>query len=106
MQDVSKDTSTPEHGVRFELTLASQAGDGATYRGLARSSGRTVSIAVEATAARADARLESGEPDADTAAWLKAAAALVRAATKAELAAGQPIPRKIVRWRELRLLPS
>ena len=29
----------------------------------------------------------------------KMAASLVRAATKAELAAGQALPRKIVRWR-------
>lgn len=98
---MSKDASVPEHGVRFELTLASREGDRATYRGFARSSSRELSIVVEASAARADARIEGSDGQAEAASWLKAATALVRAATKAELAAGEPLPRKIVRWREL-----
>lgn len=92
----------PEHGVRFELICAEGGGAGAdaVYRGHAHTAQGSVPVVVQAR--RAGASAEASCDDAALAqALARAASALVRAATRSELEAGQALPRKIVRWRSL-----
>lgn len=94
--------TAPEFGVRFELVLALE---GDRYAGFALLPARgdepsvriplVVEITREAARARAEGQLEV-IPRLE-----KMASALVRAATRSELEAGEPPPRKIVRWRPL-----
>jgi plasmid stability protein len=90
-------TGPPTHGVRLEVVLDPDASvDGrAIYRG--RLHEREASRAVVALATRDGVEVTL---DPDDEALRKSVTALVRAATKAELVAGDPPPRKIVRWRE------
>ncbi|NUP06564.1 MAG: hypothetical protein HOW73_10945 [Polyangiaceae bacterium] len=93
--------STPEHGVRFELVLEEREGERAVYQGFAFTPERSIPLVVVAEIASAKARIGGEERPANADALEKAAAALVRAATRAELAEGAAVPRKIVRWRAL-----
>lgn len=95
--------TSPEFGVRFELVLAL---DGERYEGFALLPGGALRVAlvvaITPESARARAAEAPAEVPADTIARLeKMASALVRAATRSELEAGEPPPRKIVRWRAL-----
>lgn len=87
----------PNHGVRLEVVLDADAStaERAVYRG--RLHEPTGGRAIEAVATKAGVDLKL---DPDDEALRKAATALIRAATRAELTAGEPAPRKIVRWRE------
>lgn len=96
-------TQRPTSGVRYALERGRVEPDHAAYEGFAHLPDRDVPLAVRvalpggavsATAAPAD-----GVGEARGAELAKVASALVRAATKAEVAAGQALPRKIVRWR-------
>ncbi len=94
---------SPEHGVRFELIAFEASLEGATYRGHAHLPGASVPLEVRARKDAAEVSLGDAEAVDATqrAAIEKAASALVRAATRSELAAGEALPRKIVRWRAL-----
>ena len=86
----------PTAGVRLAVTRAEGDEARVVYRGFAHLPDRD--LAVEVTVAlpggATHATVEGGAADLE-----KTAAALVRAATKSELAAGLALPRKIVRWR-------
>ena len=90
----------PTYGVRFAVERATVGSEGVVYRGHAHVPGASWPLEVRvalpggATIARF---LDAGVPDAEE--LQKAAAALVRAATKVAAAAGKALPRKIVRWR-------
>lgn len=89
-------TGRPEHGLRLEIVLDPEASsaDRAVYRG-------AVHLPAESRAAVAVATMDgveiSLEPHDDK--LVRIVGPLVRAATKAELVAGDPPPQKIVRWR-------
>jgi hypothetical protein len=97
----------PSAGARYAVERAEDREDAVIYRGfvhlpdrdlplevhVARPSGATTATLGEGSASLGAAEAVSG---ADLE---KAAAALVRAATKAALASGGELPRKIVRWR-------
>ncbi len=86
----------PTSGVRYAFERGDDTEAAFVYRGfvhlpdqdypaVARVDRQTGAVSVE---------VQGGEGD-----LAKTAAALLRAGTKAELAAGNPLPRKIVRWR-------
>jgi hypothetical protein len=87
----------PTAGTRLSVEKAEEAPDAVIYRGF---------VHLPDADAPAEARVElpggavkvtlgpGGTPEME-----KTAAALLRAATKALVAAGGPLPRKIVRWR-------
>jgi hypothetical protein len=95
-------TGRPSAGARYALEKAEETGEAVVYRGFVHLAGADVP---------AEVRVElpgPGTPGGATHATLgpggtpemeKAAAALVRAATRASVAAGGALPRKIVRWR-------
>jgi hypothetical protein len=90
-------------GVRIELVCESPTAEGTlVYRGFADAGRR---LAVEVFAGREGARaVIEAQPTDDpelVARLEKLVAALVRAATRAELEQGRTPPRKIVRWRSL-----
>ena len=92
-------------GVRIELVRDEAEPQGAplVYRGFA-DVGRRLDVVVSADLASARARVDPGGADTDAALIArleKTIAALVRAATRAELEEGRAPPRKIVRWRSL-----
>lgn len=93
-------TGRPTAGARFVLELAEETAAAVIYRGLVHLPGAdvpaTVTLELRDGAVRAARATlgEGGTPDLE-----KAAAALVRAATRALVAGGSPLPRKIVRWR-------
>ncbi len=97
----------PSHGVRFELALTVRGEGHATFEGGALHQGVRVPLVVHTEASGATATTDESQAEVAAlgAETLRAierlACALVRAATRVELASGQPIPRKIVRWREL-----
>jgi hypothetical protein len=79
------------------LELAEQTAEAGVYRGFvhlpATDVPATVTVALPDGATTA-ALGEGGTPD-----LTRAAAALTRAATKASVAKGEALPRKVVRWR-------
>jgi hypothetical protein len=87
----------PTAGARYTLELAEQTAEAVIYRGFVHlpeaDVAATVTLALPGGAATATLG------DGGTSEMGKTAAALVRAATKAELKAGTALPRKIVRWR-------
>lgn len=91
----------PEHGVRIELVLEEREGARATYQGFAFTHEARHVLVVVAELEGARATLAGDDKPANAAAIEKAAAALVRAATRAELEEGVAVPRKIVRWRSV-----
>jgi hypothetical protein len=90
-------TGRPSTGARLSVVLSEQTETLAKYRGFVHLPDADVpidvSIDVPGGAVRATLG-EGGTPD-----LTKAATLLVRAATKAELAARAPLPRRITRWR-------
>jgi hypothetical protein len=94
---VSGLTGRPDHGLRIEVALdeAASSAERAVYRGHLHLPDRSVAIeAVATTTALSMTWAEPVDP-----AHEKTAAALLRAATRSELAAGLPVPRTIARWR-------
>ncbi len=81
--------------------------DAVMYRGFAHLPDEDVPLAIRvalpsgATTAELPDRGGEGSPSADDRDrdLAKAAAALIRSATKSAVSAGGPLPRKIVRWR-------
>jgi hypothetical protein len=91
----------PTAGARYAVERAEEHPDRLIYRGAVHLPETEVPLEVTialpsgATSAVLLAEPPVGAPPE----MAKAAAALVRAATKAELASAVPLPRKIVRWR-------
>jgi len=96
-------TQRPTSGVRYALERARVEADHVTYEGFAHLPGADVplsaKVALPGGAVSVSAAPAEGVSDARGAELAKIATALLRAATKAEVAAGQALPRKIVRWR-------
>jgi hypothetical protein len=90
-------SGSPTHGVRLEVVLDEDAStaERAVYRGKLHEPEASREVEAIATKDGVELRLV---PDDE--ALRKAATALVRAATRAELTAGDAAPRKIVRWRD------
>ncbi|NUO48887.1 MAG: hypothetical protein HOV80_08530 [Polyangiaceae bacterium] len=90
-------SGSPTHGVRLEVMLDEDASttERAVYRGRLFEPGTSREVEAIATKDGVELRL-----DPDDEALRKSATALVRAATRAELTAGEAAPRKIVRWRD------
>ncbi|APR77348.1 Hypothetical protein A7982_02695 [Minicystis rosea] len=90
-------TGRPTAGARFALEKADETSEAVIYRGFVHLPDAdvpaTVTIELPGGATRT-ALGEGGSTDLE-----KTASALVRAATKALIAAHSPLPRKIVRWR-------
>ena len=93
--------TAPEFGVRFELVLEEHEDARAVYQGFAFTADARYPIVVVSELDATKATIGGAERPANAEALEKNAAALVRAATKAELRAGEAVPRKIVRWRAL-----
>ncbi len=93
---MSAASARPTAGTRFIVVRAEEDVSSVIYRGFAHLPDAdlplVVTVALPGGASRA--AITGGTPALE-----KMAASLVRAATKAELAAGQALPRKIVRWR-------
>lgn len=93
----------PSAGVRFVLERKSVEPELVTYEGFAHLPDAdvplVVRIALPGGAVSATGSAAASVDDARAAALAKAVTPLVRAATKAQAAAGQALPRKIVRWR-------
>ena len=90
----------PDFGVRYSVERVGADAQAVTYRGHAHLP--SASIALEVRVALPNGATEArvlGEGVADAAELQRAAAALVRAATKSAVASGRALPRKIVRWR-------
>ncbi|MBK6516812.1 MAG: hypothetical protein IPM79_20890 [Polyangiaceae bacterium] len=94
-------TGVPQHGVRFELVLRTAGPGRAVYEGFARTGGLDLTLRVTSETESAKAELTASPRPDNADALERAAAALVRAATRAELEEGAPPPHKIVRWREV-----
>ncbi len=90
-------TARPSAGARYALEKAEETGETVIYRGFVHLPDADVPAEVRVERAGGASRAALGP--GGTAEMEKAAAALVRAATKASVAAGSPLPRKIVRWR-------
>lgn len=92
----------PAFGVRYVVERVEASAERVVYRGHAHlpAGSLPLEVRVALPGGATEARLEAAEGDASQGAELqKAAAALVRAATKAAVASGKALPRKIVRWR-------
>ena len=88
--------SRPSAGVRYVVERAEQTETRARYQGFAHLPDRDLPLSVEIDLSTfaSKASLSGGPPELE-----KAAAALVRSATRAAVAASSALPRKIVRWR-------
>lgn len=96
-------SARPTAGVRYAVERMRVEPTEVVYEGFAHLPDADVPLtvrvempggAVRATVAPSEVVTEQRAAD-----FAKAVTALVRAATKAEVAAGQALPRKIVRWR-------
>jgi hypothetical protein len=100
---MSQGGTTPASGVRYALVRVGAADDHVAYEGFAHLPDVDVPLAVRVAlpggAVSVIASPAEGVSETRRAELAKAASALMRAATKAEVAAGRPLPRKIVRWR-------
>jgi hypothetical protein len=94
-------SGSPEHGVRFELLLEGATDDGAHYRGFVHLPDAKLGVTGIAQRSRASLTIDPDAtlPPERRATLEKQGAALLRAATRAELEAGDPVPHKVVRWR-------
>ena len=89
----------PDHGLRLVLV---RRGDRPPYHyeGHVHVSAASVPVRVEVSASAAVVHADAPGLEADVVTRLEhTVSALVRAATRAELGAGESPPRKIVRWR-------
>jgi hypothetical protein len=93
---VSAASARPTAGVRFAVVWAEADTARVVYRGFAHLPDADLPLEVTITlpSGATRASIMGGTPEME-----KVAAALVRAATKAEINAGAALPRKIVRWR-------
>lgn len=86
--------------LRLSVSRGEADADGAyVYRGDVVYAGVSFGLTVRATSA--DAAISWDTAPQDSTRIEKVVKALVRAATRAELAAGAPPPRRITRWREV-----
>jgi hypothetical protein len=103
-------TQRPTSGVRYVLERVGDERGSASqviYRGFAHlpDADLPLEVRIELTSGATSATIASpaGRPPSSGDVELeKASAALVRSATKAAVASGEALPRKIVRWREPR----
>lgn len=93
---MSAPSPRPTAGVRFILVRDEAHESPIVYRGFAHLPDADLPLEVVITVPEGStsASIRGGTPALE-----KMASALVRAATKAELTAGEALPRKIVRWR-------
>lgn len=90
----------PVSGVRYVLERASVEADHVAYEGFAHLPDADVPLSARVALPAGAVTVAPGVTDHPRAAELaKTGAALVRAATKAEVSAGRALPRKIARWR-------
>lgn len=93
----------PTSGVRYAVERARVEADHVAYEGFAHLPDADVAlsarVALPGGAVTVVPSPGGAVSEARAAELAKAATALIRAATKAEVAAGQALPRKIVRWR-------
>ncbi len=93
----------PGNGVRYVLDRIAVEADHATYQGFAHLPAADVPlmarIDLPAGVVHVHATAVGGLAESRAVELSKTATALVRAATKAEIAAGLELPRRIVRWR-------
>jgi len=87
----------PENGARFVVERAQEQPAAVMYRGFVHLPDRDLplEVTIELPGGATTASLVEGGPVE----LEKAAAALVRSATKAAVSSGTSLPRKIVRWR-------
>ena len=93
---MSQPIGRPASGARY-IAERAEGGEGAVvYRGLVRLPDADLSLEATITLPSGATRavVEGGTPEHE-----KVAAALIRAATKAAVASGEELPRKIERWR-------
>ena len=93
---MSAASARPTAGARFAVVLAEKGAEKIVYRGFVHlpDTDLPLEVTLDLPEGKPRALLTGGTPELE-----KVAAALIRAATKAELATGSPLPRKIVRWR-------
>ena len=94
----------PSAGARYSVEKAEEREDAVIYRGFVHLPDRDLplEVRIELPGGATRAAIGEGQGSAEgpgRADMEKAAAALVRAATKSALASGSALPRKIVRWR-------
>jgi len=93
----------PAHGLRLEIVRDDDASlaDAIVYRGYAHLPDRSVALECTARATGVEVALDAraGLDDRDRKDLEKHVAALVRAATRSELANGDALPQRIARWR-------
>lgn len=96
-------SARPSTGVRYALERTGGEEGRITYEGFAHLPDvdlpLVAHVALPGGAVTVTAGSAEGVAEARGAEIAKAATALVRAATKGEVAAGRTLPRKIVRWR-------
>jgi hypothetical protein len=90
-------TGRPTAGARLAVEKAEERADAVVYRGFVHLP--DADVPAEVTVALPSGATRAALGEGGTAELEKTAAALVRAATKAQVAAGSALPRKIVRWR-------
>lgn len=99
----SRPAARPTTGVRYVLERKIAGAEEVTYEGFAHLPDADVPLVVRVAlpggAVSATASAIASIDEARAAALAKAVTPLVRAATKAQAASDQPLPRKIVRWR-------
>jgi hypothetical protein len=94
---VSGVTGRPTAGARLVVEKTDEGATAVTYRGLVYLP--DADVEAEATVALPGGATRVTLGAGGSAELEKAMAALVRAATKPQVAAGEALPRKIVRWR-------
>lgn len=90
-------TGRPTAGARLVVEKAEEGAAAVTYRGIVYLP--DADVAAEVTVALPGGATRVALGPGGSAELEKAMAALVRAATKGQVAAGETLPRKIVRWR-------
>lgn len=90
-------TGRPTAGARLVVEKAEEGAGAVVYRGLVYLP--DADVAAEVTIALPGGATRASLGPGGTTELEKETAALVRAATKAQVAAGETLPRKIVRWR-------
>jgi hypothetical protein len=93
---MSHTSPRPKSGARYIVERVEEGESRVVYRGAVHvpDADLPLEVHIELPSGATRASLPDGPPE-----LAKAAAALVRAATKAAVAGGAPLPRKIVRWR-------
>lgn len=93
-------SQVPATGVRYVLTRTREEPEQVTYQGFAHLPEADLQLTAQVALPGGAVQAAVTPPDHPRAAEIaKSAAALVRAATKAEVTANRALPRKIARWR-------